>query len=107
MRLTNAEITEKARGIVTGDLLIADLSDMNWQISLALFMEHLREINKGDWIGTILVPVGPHIGTRWLNGRVPGCTFKCELIHINDTARLAAECDRMSAALYPETVGAS
>jgi hypothetical protein len=101
MRRTNAEIIDTARRIVTGDLMVADLSDRDWQMSLALILSGLTR-REAERIGLILVPFHKHAGSRWLNGRVPGCTFSVELVHVNDMVRLDAEVKRMFKALHPE-----
>jgi hypothetical protein len=101
--MTQAEVTEVARGIVTGDLLIADLSMPEWQTSLALIVSALPE-QEARWkrIGLILVPVRPHMNGRWINGIAPGCTFECRLVHVNDVQRVGEAMAPMWGALYPE-----
>jgi hypothetical protein len=104
MRLTNTQVIETARRIVTGDLMVADLSNRSWQTSLALILTGLKDTDiRQGWIGLIVVPKGPHLSGFWLNGTAPGCTFEASLIHINDLPRLDVEIARMQAALYPET----
>lgn len=95
---TNDEIVAAARGIATGQLLIADFSDPDWQIAMALMASALAEIPN---LGVVLVPLDAHSGCRWLNGRVPMPVVACEVIPREDIERLQAEYDRMVAVLYP------
>lgn len=101
MRMTHAQIVETARGIVTGELLVADLSRREWQASLALLLGGISQ-REAQRIGLVLVPMGPHHHLYWINNIAPGCTFEARLVHRNDVARLDAEVSRMQAALYPE-----
>lgn len=102
-RMTRAELTDTARGIVTNDLLVADMSRHEWQMSLALLLSGLEE-RDFQRIGLILVPMGPHHHLYWINNTAPGCSFSCRFVHINDLSRLAGEVARMDAALHPEAV---
>lgn len=101
--LTPAEITAKARGIVTHELMVADLSQHEWEISLGLMMDGLADYSN---VGVILVPVGKHIGMHWINNIAPGCTIACEVIPEESLEALQAEMERMSAVLYPESADA-
>lgn len=98
-RATPAEITEYARGIVTGQLMVADLSDSSWQASLMLLLGHLAEIPN---VGLILVPLGPHQHGYWINGVAPGVTLSAKLVAQEDLDALQAEVSRMSKALFPD-----
>lgn len=95
---THDEIVRLAREIVTGDLLIVDLEDQNWQASMMLLLSGW-EIPEN--LGLIVVPVGPHLSGLWLYGRVPGVTVQATLIAEENLAALQAEVDRMHAALFP------
>lgn len=97
--LTAAEITELARGIVTGQQLVADLNDPSWQHSLVLLAD---ELAKHDNLGGILVPRAPHAGGLWLNGTAPGVTLEARPIAKESLGALNAEIARMRAALYPQ-----
>jgi hypothetical protein len=102
MRMTQREVTEVARGIVTNELLIADLSKPEWQTSLALITSGLSvsEMHQKR-IGLILVPVRPHERFHWINGIAPGCTFECRMVHVNDVDRIGRAMVPMVEALYP------
>ena len=92
-------IVEWARGIVTGELLVADLSNTAWQISLALMIPELAKMPN---LGAILVPKGPHLAMHWVNNTAPGVTVTCTPIAREDLEALDAEIARMNAALYPQ-----
>jgi hypothetical protein len=89
-----------ARGVVTGELMVADLSRHEWQTSMALMVEALAEISN---LGVVLVPKGPHLSMPWINNTSPGCVFTCTPVAMEDLPALQAEVDRMNAALYPDT----
>jgi hypothetical protein len=103
MRMTQREVIEVARGIATGELLIADLSMHEWQSSLALIISALPEKEaRLKRIGLILVPVTPHQTGHWINGIAPGCTVEARLVHVNDVDRVGRALAPMFEALYPE-----
>jgi hypothetical protein len=91
-------VIECARGIVTNELMIADLSDSSWQMSLALMIEKLAEIPN---LGLVLVPLLPHAHLHWINGTAPGMTMQCQLVAVEDIDALRSETERMFAALHP------
>jgi hypothetical protein len=93
-----AYITEVARGIVTNELMVADLSNPAWQISLGLMMTSLAGYSN---LGLVLVPKSEHINMGWINNTAPGCTVKCQCVATEDIEAVQAECDRMHAALHP------
>jgi hypothetical protein len=97
---TPAEITTLARQIVTGDLMVVDLEDRDWQMSMMLILSLWESIPEN--IGLIVVPLKDHASGRWLSGRVPGVTMRCFLVATEDLPFLKAEVDRMNAALWPE-----
>jgi len=96
--LTPNEITDLARGIVTGNYLIADLEDQSWQSSLVLIADAFTELTN---IGAVLVPVAPHLGGLWINGTTPGVTLEARPVAAESTEALNAEIARMNAALHP------
>lgn len=97
-RLTPEEVTEVARKIVTGELMIADLEDKDWQHSLILMIEALADIRN---LGLVLVPVVEHSRGFWLNGRVPGVTFNCRPVAKGSVPAIRREVKRMNEALWP------
>jgi hypothetical protein len=101
-RMTPDKLIETARRIVTGDLMVADLEDRDWQMSLCLLIGGME--NRPPNLGLILVPQGPHLSGRWLNGRVPGVTMEAEFVAVEDTEALGAEYKRMWEALHPGEV---
>ena len=105
MRLDQADeamLIEWARGVVTGQLLVADLNRHEWQTSLALMMEALAKIEN---LGIVLVPLAEHASLHWINGIAPGCTFTCQIVAHEDLIPLQARIDTMQAVLYPEGTG--
>jgi hypothetical protein len=91
-------LTELARGIVRGEYLVADTS-RDWLHSLMMMGEAIANTRN---CGLVLVPVDAHLGSTWLNGRVPGVTITCVLVAKGDVADLQRRVDRMNTALYPE-----
>jgi len=99
---TEAEIIEKARGIVTGTYMVADIRDRDWRISLMLL------VSGGDWDDEpsnastmFLVPMAPHISGRWLNGRVPAVTLSCELVPVESVQPLLDKVQEFWQAINP------
>jgi hypothetical protein len=92
-------VQETARRIATHELMIADLSNHAWQISLALMISKIAEYDNA---GLILVPKGPHIGLHWINNTAPGCTLSCQLVAEQDLEALQLELDKIHAVLYPQ-----
>ena len=104
-RVGTEKLTEYARRLVTGDLMVADLNDRDWQTSLGLILAAWAEDETkvpGN-LGKILVPVGPHMGGYWLNGRVPGFTHQIICVAQEDMEELRAIYEPMINALYPGT----
>jgi len=101
VRLTPGEVISTARGMVTGELLIADMERHEWQTSMALILSGADPSTFED-VGLVVVPLGPHLAIHWINGTAPGCTFQCRMIHRDDVALLQDECERMLRALYPD-----
>ena len=101
VRMTGAELIATARGIVTGELMVADLRDRDWHTSLALLLSGVED--RGGTIGLVLVPRGPHLRGYWLNGQVPAVSFEAKCVHVNDVRALSDLVDTMNSALYPET----
>lgn len=98
IRRASAErLTELARGIVRFEFLIVD-GAREWQTSLLLMSEELTKVRN---LGAILVPVGPHLGGYWLNGKVPGITLSVVMVAKGDLRDLQRRVDAMNAALYP------
>lgn len=100
LRMTEAQITETAREIVTNQLMIADLSQREWQDSLALLFSMVED--RGGTIGMILVPMGPHLRGYWINNRAPAVTWECRCVHRNDVERLRSTIEGMLSALHPD-----
>lgn len=96
-RMTETQIMETARSIVTNELLVADLSRHEWQGSLALIFSMVED--RGGTIGLVLVPMAPHRNTFWVNNVAPACTFECRCVHVNDLPRLQAAVWAMEAVL--------
>jgi hypothetical protein len=88
-----------ARGLVTNELMIADLSRHEWQTSLAMMLPSLAEYTN---LGLILVPFAAHASMPWINNIAPGMVMQCQGVAREDIEALTAECERMYAALHPE-----
>jgi predicted phosphoribosyltransferase len=97
--LTDQEVIDYARGIVTGEYMIADPQDRNWSMSLALIFAGMKSFPPNGAI--ILVPVAPHMAGRWLNGSVPGVTLKAVFLPSESVGALKVKYDEMWAALHP------
>jgi hypothetical protein len=97
-RLDDELRTELARKIVTHQMLVADLSRVEWQTSLALIIGGIPEESVKQ-VGLILVPMDKHMGGYWINGTAPGCTVAATLIHRDDVAGLDALVTKMDLAL--------
>lgn len=96
-RLPPAEITERARAIVTGTTLIARPADEGWRMALSLIAGSFVAF---DNLGLILVPLGNHRG-RWLNGSIPFPVMEAEALAVDDVDALAEEIAAMNAVLWP------
>ena len=97
-RLDDELRTELARKVVTHEMLVADITRDEWQISLGLLFAGLSAETLGD-IGLVLVPMKEHMGGPWINGVAPGCTTKATLIHNDDVFDFGEVVGRMDAAL--------
>jgi hypothetical protein len=97
-RVSDARLTELARGIVVREYVIAD-DRREWLTSLALVGGVLARHHN---LGAVLVPVGPHLGGYWINGIAPGVTLQCTAVAKGDLPALQRKVDAMRAALYPE-----
>lgn len=75
--LTVEEARQTALDILSGKLLIADLSKPEWQMSLALMTGALSEY---DNIGLILVPMAEHASMPWQGSIAPGVVLKCSVL---------------------------
>jgi hypothetical protein len=100
--LDDETVLDYARQIVTDKMLVADLSDRDWQMSLALIISAMDEDGGPEIppnIGAVLVPVAPHLKGYWLNGRVPGVTISAVLVASESMDPLRAQVSRMLEAL--------
>jgi hypothetical protein len=101
-RLAEAKIIEYARGIVSNDILVVDLTDHAWESSMALLMFAIARDAIPPNVGAILVPVRPHLRGYWLNGAVPAVALECYLVPVEDLPGLRAHVDNMWTALHPD-----
>lgn len=97
-RRDRAALVQLARGIVRGDLMIVD-DDPLWVTPLIFMAEAIASARN---LGAVLVPVGPHLGGWWVNGKVPGIVVQCTLVAKGDMPALRKLVDEMQAALYPD-----
>jgi hypothetical protein len=102
---TEAEIIEKARGVITGAYLMADIRDHDWQHSLALLVSGWEDPPEN--VSTLfLVPLAPHANGRWLNGRVPGVTTSAECVPIESVQPLLDQIQTFWHAINPDVAPA-
>lgn len=98
--LSDAQIDEYARGVVTNTMLLADATDRDWRASLMLILLGIGEPPEN--MSTImLVPMAEHMGGRWLNGRVPGVTMRAHPVPVEQVRQLLDRIDEMDRALNP------
>lgn len=100
-RASDERLTELARGIARRDYLIADAS-REWVGALMLMAPALA---KHSNLGTVLVPVAPHTGGMWVNGKCPAVVLECVPVAKGDLPALERKLTAMHAALYPESEG--
>jgi hypothetical protein len=99
--MTDEEIFEAARDVVTNVKMLADALDRDWQHSLMLMLCGWDPI-PSNASTLFLVPVDTHMGGRWLNGKVPAVTLSARPVPAENTDALVAKCDELYAVLYPE-----
>lgn len=93
---TPEQIRAFARGLITGELLLADLEQEEWKISLMLIVGTMRPYEN---VGLIFVPMGPHHHLPWLNGIAPGFTTSIRLLPVENMAEFARVYEEMYAAV--------
>lgn len=98
---TPAELVDYARDVITGKYLMADVRDHDWEMSLALLLSNMK--NQPPNASTLfLVPYAAHIGFKWLNGSVPGCTFSAVMVPVESVEALFDQIQTFWRALHPE-----
>lgn len=103
---TDAEIVSYARGVITQEYMLADVvNDRDWNASLMLLICGWDPM-PANASCLFLVPLAPHQGGRWLNGRVPALTMKATCVPMESTEPLIMKCREFHALLHPEEVPA-
>ena len=98
-RADSQRLTELARGLAKNEYLAVDVERVpEWTTSLMMIADGIVNVRN---LGVILVPVGPHMGGYWINGRVPAVTLTCVLVAKGDMPELRRRLKEMNAALYP------
>jgi hypothetical protein len=99
---TDDEIIEKARGVITGLYMLADVRDPDWETSMILLLGGMADKWPPNTSTLFLVPMVPHANGRWLNGRVPALTTKAEFVPIESCLALMDKIQEFWRALNPE-----
>lgn len=99
--MTDDEIVKYARGVITNQYMLADVNDPDWKFSLMLML-CMWEPVPANASCLFLVPMHPHEGGRWLNGRVPGVTISAVCVPMENVEALIAKCDEFWKLLNPE-----
>jgi hypothetical protein len=99
--LSDADIVRYARGVITQEYMLANANDIDWYHSLILLIAHWNP--RPENISSLfLVPMAPHAGGRWLNGRVPGVTISAVPVAMESVDALIAKCDEFYRLLHPD-----
>lgn len=98
---TADEIVQFAREVVTQQSMLADIRDQDWSHSLMLMLGGWDPIPAN--VSTLfVVPMGPHMGGRWLNGRVPGVTISAKPVPMESAQALVEQIMAFDKMLNPE-----
>lgn len=100
--LDRETIVELARGIATGQMMIANPEEPDWASSLALLFGAYLTGGIPPNVGLIVVPKGPHLGSYWLNGHVPAVTLQAYLVPSESFPELEEAYAEMVQVLYPD-----
>ncbi len=92
------DLEQVAIDLVRGDYMIPS-DDNAWDGFFLLYGDTLRSFRN---LGCVLIPVRPHLGGRWVNGRAPGVVVECLPINKGDTKRLDRLWKAKHIALYGE-----
>jgi hypothetical protein len=82
--------------------MLANANDPDWSMSLTLLL-CVWEDMPPNLSSLFLVPMAPHAGGRWLNGRFPGVTVSAIPVPMESAEALIAKCDEFFTLLHPET----
>jgi len=88
--MTEQEVIDAAREVVTNVSWLADAEDRDWNHSLMLMLCMLDPMPPNAST-LLLVPRGPHMGGRFLNGRVPGVTLSAKMIPMENVEAVLAK----------------
>jgi hypothetical protein len=99
--MSEEDITKHARSVVTNLSLLADARDRDWQHSLMLLLCGLDPVPPNA-SNLFVVPMGPHMSGRWLNGKVPGVTISATMVPVENAEALVAKIMEFDALLNPE-----
>jgi hypothetical protein len=99
--MSDDEIVKYARGVITGQYMLADATDRDWSMSMMLMLSMWKPIPSNASV-TFLVPMAEHQNGRWLNGRVPGVTMSAVCVPMESVEALIAKCDEFWKFLNPD-----
>lgn len=99
--MSDEDIVKYARGVITNEYMLADATDQDWQMSLFLILCNWKPL-PANASTIFLVPFAAHVGGRWLNGRVPGCTFSAVCVPMESVDALIAKYNEFFHLLHPE-----
>lgn len=98
---TADEIIQFAREVVTQEAMLADVRDQDWSHSLMLMLCAWNPI-PANLSTLFIVPMGPHMSGRWLNGRVPGVTISAKPVPMESAQALVEQIMAFDKLLHPE-----
>lgn len=98
---TPEEILRYAREVVTQQSMLADVMDRDWSQSLLLMLCAWDPI-PANLSTLFIVPMGPHMSGRWLNGRVPGITMSAKPVPMESAQALVEQIMAFDKLLHPE-----
>lgn len=98
---TPEEILRYAREVVTQEAMLADVRDPDWRMSLMLLLGAWNPI-PANLSTLFVVPMGPHMSGRWLNGRVPGVTTSAKPVPMESAQALVDQIMAFDKLLHPE-----
>ncbi len=99
--MSDEDIIRYARGVITQEYMLADARDRDWSQSLMLLICGLDPMPPNAST-LFLVPMGPHMSGRWLNGRVPALTFTATIVPMENTEALVAKVFEFHKMLNPD-----
>jgi hypothetical protein len=99
--MSDEDITRHARDVVTNVSMLGDVRDRDWNASLMLIICGWDPMPPNAST-LFVVPMAPHQGGRWLNGRVPGVTMQATCVPMESAEALVAKVAEFHRMLHPE-----